>query len=252
MTVPVLVTVAAWSAWALLSAPAEAWASALTLPITRASDWWLAPWTIFAGCPWAPFAALGLSQSVRERWTTSRRILVVGWLQVAGACLIVGTVVPGLAPAAMVPALAGLAMVAGACWDRAWEESDRFSPPARRGLFGITLGLSAIWFLVVLAWGGPVAFAVAYYRSVVIAVAALALIGLIAAALAARGGAARSSLGALVVLAIGSSWHTGDITSQSPITGPEPAPGAGPSASGSRRSTRSTPSTPGPPTWLSP
>ena len=54
---------------------------------------------------------------------------MIGWLQVAGACLIVGTVVPGLASAALVPALAGLAVVSAACWDRVWDGSDE---PARR------------------------------------------------------------------------------------------------------------------------
>jgi len=202
MTVPVAATVAAWSAWALSVAPAEAWASALTLPITRPSAWGLALGTIAAGCPWAPFAALGLSRTVREGWPAPGRSLVVGWLQVAGACLIVGTVVPGLATAAMVPGLAGLAMAAGSGWDRAWADGETFPTAVRRGLLAATLAISGLWLLTVLAWGGPVAFAVAYYRSVVIAVAILSLTGLIFALAAARRGDARRALGAMVLVAV--------------------------------------------------
>ena len=33
---------AAWSAWALSVAPAEAWGAALSLPLTQKSAWWLA------------------------------------------------------------------------------------------------------------------------------------------------------------------------------------------------------------------
>ncbi len=202
MTVPIASTVAAWSAWALAVAPAEAWASALTLPITRPSAWGLALGTIAAGCPWAPFAALGLSRSVREGWPAPARSLVVGWLQVAGACLIVGTVVPGLAEAARVPALAGLAFAAGAGWDRAWEAGRGFSTGVRRGLLAATLAFAGLWLALVLAWGGYVAFAVAYYRAVMIAVAICSLIALIFAVVAARKGDARRALGAMVLMAV--------------------------------------------------
>ncbi len=202
MSVPVVATVATWSAWALRSAPTEAWASALTLPITRPSAWGLALGTIAAGCPWAPFAALGLSRSVRDGWPGAGRPWAMGWLQVAGASLIVGTIVPGLASAAMVPALAGLAVAAGCAWDRAWAGADGLSTAARRGLLGLALALAGAWFLVVLAWGGYLGFAVAYYRSTAIGALILGGAALLFALAAAYRGDPRRALGSMILVAL--------------------------------------------------
>ena len=113
MTLPVVATVAGWSAWALAVAPAEAWATALAMPITQPSAWGLAFAAIGLGLPWVPFALLAKHRSIREGWPNEGRPMVIGWLQVAGACLIVGTVIPGLASAALMPALAGLAVRRG-------------------------------------------------------------------------------------------------------------------------------------------
>lgn len=132
MALPIAATVAAWSAWALVEAPAEAWASALALPITQPSAWFLALIALGLGLPWAPFAILARHRSIREGWPREGQPLVVGWLQVMGACLIVGSVVPGLATAALVPALSGMLVAAAACWDRIWEGSTEL-PRAARG-----------------------------------------------------------------------------------------------------------------------
>ena len=130
-SLPPLAAAAAWSAWALSVAPAEAWGAALALPLD--AEIGVVRWpsgSSLLGLPWSPFAALVASRSVREGWSADGRALVLGWLQVAAACLVVGTVVPGLASAARVPALAGLAVVAAACCDRAWAGS--VSTAARR------------------------------------------------------------------------------------------------------------------------
>ncbi len=202
MTIPIALAVAAWSAWALTSAPAEAWASALTLPITQPSAWGMALGAVACGCPWAPFAALGLSRSVRDGFSNGARPLALGWLQVAGACLIVGSVVPGLASAALAPALAGLAFAAGACWASAWDGLAGFSRGARRWLFGSTLGIAGAWLAVVLSWGGYIGFSVAYYRAVMIAVAASSVVAFLYAVAATRKGDPRRALVAMGLVAV--------------------------------------------------
>ena len=201
-TLPVAATVLGWSAWALIMAPAEAWASALALPITQSSAWFLTPIVIGLGLPWAPFAILARRRSIREGWPEEGRPLIYAWLKVMGACLIVGTVVPGLGTAALIPALAGMVVVSAACWDRIWEASDELPRAVRRGAIGMTLVIAGLWFLLVLGWGGHVGFAVAYYRATVIAVATVSLVGFLLALHAARFGEPRWSLGALVALSI--------------------------------------------------
>ena len=200
-SVPVAAAFAGWSAWALAAAPAEAWASALTLPITRPSAWGLAGMVLLAGCPWAPFVALMVARSVRESWVGSSRGLVVGWLQVAGACLVAGSIIPGLATAASVPALAGLAFVAAAVWDRLWAQGAA-SPAARRTLGGLLLAGTGLWLALVLSWGGYVGFTVAYYRAVMIGTLALSVVGLGTAIEAVRRADPRRGYAAVVLVAV--------------------------------------------------
>ena len=200
-SVPVVGAVAGWSAWAFLQAPAEAWATALTLPIMQPSAWGLGLLVVLAGCPWAPFVGLLACRSVRESWIGAGRSLVFGWLQVSGACLVVGSVVPGLATAATVPALAGLAFVSAAIWDRAWAVRAS-SPAARRTLGGLTLAITGLWLMVVVLWGGYIGFAVAYYRSTMIATLVFSVVGFGLAVEAIRWADARRGFAALVFVAV--------------------------------------------------
>ncbi len=200
-SVPVVGAVAGWSAWAFLQAPAEAWATALTLPIMQPSAWGLGLVVVLAGCPWAPFVGLLACRSVRESWIGAGRSLVFGWLQVSGACLVVGSVVPGLATAATVPALAGLAFVSAAIWDRAWAVRAS-SPAARRTLGGLTLAITGLWLMVVVLWGGYIGFAVAYYRSTMIATLVFSVVGFGLAVEAIRWADARRGFAALVFVAV--------------------------------------------------
>jgi len=200
-SVPMVGAVAGWSAWAFLQAPAEAWATALTLPIMQPSAWGLGLLVVLAGCPWAPFVGLLACRSVRESWIGAGRSLVFGWLQVSGACLVVGSVVPGLATAATVPALAGLAFVSAAIWDRAWAVRAS-SPAARRTLGGLTLAITGLWLMVVVLWGGYIGFAVAYYRSTMIATLVFSVVGFGLAVEAIRWADARRGFAALVFVAV--------------------------------------------------
>ena len=195
-SVPVVATVAAWSAWALMKTSTEAWAAALTLPITQSSAWGLAFAVLAAGCPWTPFIGLMASRSIRNGWSGPSRALVLGWLQITGACLVVGSIIPGLASAATVPALAGLAFVAAGVWDRVWDRG------SVRGWRGLLLAVVGLWLVVVLTWGGPVAFAVAYYRSTIITTLILSLIGGIVAIEAARRTDPRRGFAALILVAV--------------------------------------------------
>ena len=200
-SVPVVATMAGWSTWALTAAPAEAWASALTLPLTQPSAWGLAATVLLAGFPWAPFTGLMACRSIRDGWVGSGRALVFGWLQVAGACLVVGSIVPGFAAAATVPALAGLAIVVAATWDRLWALGVG-SPAARRAWGLLLLGVAGTWLALVLLWGGYVGFAVAYYRAVVIGCAALSVVGFGCAVAAVARSDARRGFAALVFVAL--------------------------------------------------
>ena len=203
MTIPVAATVAGWSAWALSLAPAEAWASALAMPITQPSAWGLALTALGLGLPWAPFVILCKERSIREGWPKPARSMVMGWLQVVGACLIVGMMVPGLASAALVPALAGLAVVSAGCWDRLWSGSDDLPEAVGRWATRLSLAIAGLWLIVVLVSGGYVGFAVAYYRATVIGVGFISLVGILLAIRASRLGEARWAFGAMVAVSIG-------------------------------------------------
>ena len=104
LLLPPLAMFAAWSSWAITAASPEAWAAALAWPFTRKADWWLAAAIVGLGLPFAPFALMATSRPVRESWGEAERKLMTGWVQVAIACLVAGTIVPGLAQAARVPA----------------------------------------------------------------------------------------------------------------------------------------------------
>lgn len=173
MAIPILAAVVGWSAWALATAKAQTWAAALSLPLTQGSSWGLALEVVALGLPWSPFALLAASRGVRERWSASGRSFVSGWGQVALASLVVGTIIPGLASAARLPALAGIAVVAAAAWDSVL--SGPLGVGARRWLHVFTIGVVLLWTAASLIWGGHLAMAVGYYRSVSLVLIALAV-----------------------------------------------------------------------------
>ncbi len=199
LLIPPLLAAGLWSAWALSTTRAEAWGMALTLPLTQHPSWYLPLSVIALGLPWSPFAALAASQSVRASWSDHGRALVIGWLQIAGASILVGTIIPGLASAARLPALAGLAIVAAACLDRLWAGVE--TPGVRRAFMALMTILIVSWVALVVVAGIYLASAVPYYRGLAIILIVLAfpvfLVGLNALL---RGNARRGVL-ALVLLA---------------------------------------------------
>jgi hypothetical protein len=167
LLIPPVVTMAAWSIWALKAAPPEAWAAAISLPLTRNPAWWLPAQVVIAALPWAPFAVLAAWPGVRLGWGPRGGPLVRGWLKVAGACVLAGTLIPGLATSARLPALVGLLVVAAAGLERFWVGLGSTLP--RRTFTGLALGLALIWSVASAAAGVFLAAAFPYYRPVAVA-----------------------------------------------------------------------------------
>ena len=128
--------------------------------------------------------------------------MILGWLKVLGATLIVGMMVPGLGSAALVPAMAGLAVVAASCWDRLLADAGELPATVGRRARRIALLIAGLWLILVLGWGGYVGFAIAYYRSTMIAVGLVSLAGFLMAIRASRLGEVRWALGAMVAVSV--------------------------------------------------
>jgi hypothetical protein len=200
LLLPTLGAAVAWSAWAWREASLEAWAAALVLPFTQTPDWLLPLKALGLGVPFAPLAAAGLSRRVREAWPTPTRTVLSGWLQAAMACLVAGTIVPGLAQAAQVPALAGLLMGAAAVLESAWSRSLALTD--KRLFMAVLFGLLAAW-LIVLLYGSYVWLLIfPYYRSVGIAALVLSIPTFGFGWLALQQRNARRGLAALVCLSL--------------------------------------------------
>ena len=186
LILPPVLAIAGWSAWALRVMPSEAWAAALALPLTQKPAWWLIPGVLALGFPWSPLALQVAGRSMREGWPAPTRTLLVGWGQVTLVCLLAGTVVPGLATAAAVPALAGLAMSAAAACERLIARPGDVGRTPLRWFFGATLALTLGWTLLIVIAGGYLAAAVAYYRVLAVGLAVssvpLAALAVVAAA----------------------------------------------------------------------
>lgn len=200
LVIPPLATALAWSIWAMLSASTEAWAAAIVLPFTARPDWWFAMEVLGLGLPFSPLALLAVSRRLRESWGGAARPVVFGWLQTGIACMIAGTIVPGLSQAARVPALAGILVVAAMALDAAWACS--FLGPARRAFLSLLLGLLSLWLITILYGSYLWMLIFPYYRSVGIAAVLFGLPALVLGWLAVETANTRRGLVALVFLAI--------------------------------------------------
>ena len=127
--IPPIVTVALWSLWTSLVVSPELCATALALPFTQKSAWFLGPAVLAIGLPFSPFAALCLVRSTRASWSPAAGAWSLGWFQVAIASLIAGSAVPGLADPARVIVLAGVAIAAAAGLDSAQGRADPVGDP---------------------------------------------------------------------------------------------------------------------------
>ena len=124
----------------------------------------------------------------------------MGWLQTAIACMIAGTIVPGVSQAARVPALAGVLLVAAMAAEAAWACS--LVGQVRRAFLSLLLGLLSLW-LVTLLYGSYLWLLIfPYYRSVGVAAVLLSLPAFVLGWLAIETANTRRGLVALLFLAI--------------------------------------------------
>jgi hypothetical protein len=200
LLLPPVLAALGWGIWAISAASAEAAAAALTLPFTQKPDWWLAAGVLFFGLPFAPLAFLGFSRSLRGNLGGSGRGMVVAWGQVAIACLIAGTIVPGLSQAARVPALAGMLVTSAAVLEAAWSMALGRTP--RRLFLLFSMGLLAAWLAVVIYGSYLWLLVFSYYRPVGIAVLCLSVPAMITGWLALERSNTRRALVALGLLTV--------------------------------------------------
>jgi hypothetical protein len=201
LVLPPLVVAVAWSAWAIARSSAEAWAAALALPFTQKPSWALALAVVALGLPWSPFATLAASAGARRHWKPECHLWVIRWLQVALACLIAGTLVPGMSSAARMVCLAGVAVAAAASLESAWCQS--LPRAAKRGFFSWFTIITMLWLIGSIYWGFVWCVAMPYYRAMGVVTAFLiAGVGLLAYSALASGNVRRGMI-AIIIVSIG-------------------------------------------------
>jgi hypothetical protein len=167
LLLPPLIAAGTWSALTIWTCSAEAWAAALALPFTQKPSWLLVPGVMALGLPWSPFISLALSRATRSVWRPECRNWVMGWIQVAVASAIAGTLVPGMSTVARAVALAGLAVGSAACLEAAWL--DTLSHAGRRWFLVFCAIVSVVW-LSVIAYGSFIwCVALPFYRTLGVA-----------------------------------------------------------------------------------
>ncbi len=156
-------TIIGWSVWASARAGSEAWAAALTIPLTRRPEWTLTLSVLAMGLPWSPLAFLAFTRPVRSFPNPDGRAWSMTWIQVGLAALVAGTLVPGLGPAARGPALAGFAVAAALVVEAAW--SRRLEGKAHAAFLLVFSALVTPW-LTSMFYGGYVwIMTMPYYRA---------------------------------------------------------------------------------------
>jgi hypothetical protein len=148
LLLPPILTAVAWSFCTIWASSAEVWAASLTFPLMQAPAWSLGLQVIGVGLPWSPFAILVLSRSMRDGWKPDGRPWLTGWLQVALAAVIAGTLVPGLSQVSRFVALTGLLVITAASLEAAWTRS--LSRVPRRTFFIVFGSVFALCLSVIL------------------------------------------------------------------------------------------------------
>jgi hypothetical protein len=175
--------------------PGSVWGEAVVGPLKSPTTWAFAPIVLMAGLPWGPFSVLSAWKSVRRGFEDETKRLVFGWLQVSAVCLLAGTLIPGLAPSAWLPALAGLC-VAAAC-GIAEVVLGQAGSGARWTLLIGSLAIGLGWSVVEIAGGTYIAEAAPFYRYVG---APLAILGIVTASFSVVGTFERRKTWAVGVL----------------------------------------------------
>ena len=201
LIVPPLLTAIVWTIWTSTVASAEVCAAALALPLTQKPAWLLGLGALAIGLPFSPFAFLALARSARVTWKPEARGWMFGWLQVAVAGLIAGSLVPGLGSSARAIVLAGLTIGAAAGLDAAWTRS--LSRSAERTFFVLFSFVIGTW-LCVMMYGTYVwNLCLAYYRLLGIGMIVLILVVATLCWLALAMRRSRLAVATLLLIAIG-------------------------------------------------
>ena len=173
LVLPPLTAAILWSVWTIQACSPVVWAAALTLPLTQKPAWTLGAEVFAVGLPWSPLAVLLLSRSIRQGWNHDGRPWVFGWLQVAGASLVVGTFVPGVSQAARMVALAGLLIGTAASLGPAWARV--LAPIPRRAFFCGFACLLGLWLIVMIYHSYVWNLAMPFYRPLGIAMSIMTI-----------------------------------------------------------------------------
>jgi hypothetical protein len=171
------------------------------LPFTQKPAWFLGISVLAVGLPFSPFAILATARSTQNGWAPAARVWMSGWFQATLACLIAGTLVPGLATPARVVMLAGVTLGAAAGLDAARKQSlSRAAGHTFFVLFSLAVGT---WLCVMLYGTYVWNLCFAYYRAlgITMSLLALAVAALCWMSLARR--EATLALSTLVLMAIG-------------------------------------------------
>lgn len=199
--VPLAITIIGWSFWTIRSADSEAWAAALTLPLTRGSQWTLCLNVLALGLPWSPLALFATQRAVRAIPSPAGRAWSTTWIQVGAAAIVAGTLVPGVGGSARGIALAGFAVAAALAIDAAW--SRRLEGKALAAFFVVFSTLVAGW-LTAMFYGGYVwIMTMPYYRAFGVVMVLLALAVAVLAWASLAWGNTRRALFTLLLAAIG-------------------------------------------------
>jgi hypothetical protein len=201
LLLPPTLTAIAWSAWTMQTCSVELWAATLSLPLTRKPDWSLCLSVLVMGLPWSPFSILALSQSVRQNWKTEGRSWLNGWLVIALAELISGSIVPGMSPATRLVGFTGLLIVTTLCLESAWARTLTVS--SRRAFFVAFGCVFGVWLAVMLYGSYVWNLAMPFYRPLGIIMTIVALgVGVLGMS-ALETGNSRRGMVTLMVIAVG-------------------------------------------------
>jgi hypothetical protein len=112
-------------------------------------------------------APAALCQKVRENWSESRREYVTGWWTIAAMSLFVGSILPQFSRAALLPVVAGCAVVSGHVWATAISNR-RFRVLGWAGQWlSITTGLTIVAIACVfIPMAMYLSMSIPYYRAV--------------------------------------------------------------------------------------
>jgi hypothetical protein len=171
----VLATIGGWSAWALSTISAEAWAAAIALPVALGGGSSFPTTALLLCLPVVLAVPASFGKSIREGWCQRRTDYVNGWWTIAALSLFVGTILPQFASTALLPVVAGCVVVASQTWASAVAKRNirdsGFSGrwlAASTGIFVAALAVVGIPLLVY------VSLTIPYYRQVSLVCAVLA------------------------------------------------------------------------------